>query len=450
MSKIRRIWESTLEINFKSPQEEFKLYWESFLESEVGKIHVSIPWQDLIQHFRIKEYKKGPSRIFSPKGMLALMFLKSYVDCSDRKLIEHLNGNINFQLFCDLLLKGERITNYKIISDIRTYLGKRLNIKESQKILAKYWKPFMDQPNIMLTDATCYETSMRYPTNQKLLWESIEWCHGQMKYMCKYLKIRTPRTKYLKQYDRYRNYSRKRKRTIKERTVLTRSLLHLLSKLLGILDDTEPQCNMPQKYYNQIETIKTILKQQQEIFKTGKSVPDRIVSIAKAYIRPIVRGKEAKSVEFGAKVNMIQFDGINFIEHLEFNAFHEGIRLPKSIRYARELVGKITHVSADDIYATNYNRSYCKKEGIIHGFKRKGKPGKYEDQRATLYKELRKERATRMEGSFGTEKEYYGLKRIKARTQKNEELAIFFGAHTANAIKIAQRMAKEKSNKIAA
>lgn len=450
MGKIQRIWETSLEINFKSPQEEFKIYWESFLESEVGKIHTAIPWQELIKHFKIKEHKKGPSRIFSPKGMLALMFLKSYVDSSDRKLIEHLNGNINFQLFCDLLLKGKRITNYKIVSYIRTYLGKQLNIKENQKLLAKYWKPFMEQPNIMLTDATCYETSMRYPTNQKLLWESIEWCYGQMKFMCKYLKIQTPRTKYLKQSANYNNYSRKRKRTIKERTVLTRSLLHLLNKLLGLLEEIEHQCNMPQKYHKQIRTIKTILKQQQEIFRTGKSVPDRIVSIAKAYIRPIVRGKEVKSVEFGAKVNMIQFDGINFIEHLSFNAFHEGIRLPKSIRYGRELVGKITHVSADDIYATNDNRSYCKKEGIVHGFKRKGKPGKYEDQRASLYTELRKERATRMEGSFGTEKEYYGLKRIKARIQKNEELTIFFGVHTANAIRIAQRMTSQKPNKIAA
>ena len=29
------------------------------------------------------------------------------------------------------------------------------------------------------------------------------------------------------------------------------------------------------------------------------------------YIRPIVRGKEIKSVEFGAKVNNIQIDGIS-------------------------------------------------------------------------------------------------------------------------------------------
>ena len=443
MSKVQRISENSLEINFKSPQENFSVYWESFLNSEIGKIHTAIPWQDLIRHFKLKENKKGPSRIFSPKGMIALMFLKSYVDCSDRKLIEHLNGNINFQLFCDILLKGERVDNYKIVSDIRTHLGKRLNIKEAQQILSKSWKPFIEQSNIMLTDATCYESSMRYPTNQKLLWECIEWSYGQMKLMCKYQKIQTPRTKYLKQKNNYSNYSRKRKRTIKERTVLTRSLLHLLNKILGLMDEIGQDCEMPENYHKRVKTIHTILAQQQEIFETKKSVPNRIVSLSKDYVRPIVRGKEVKPVEFGAKVNMIQFDGINFIEHISFDAFHEGIRLPQSIRYGRDLVGKITHISADDIYATNANRNYCRKENITHGFKRKGKAGKYEEQRVVLYKELRKERATRMEGSFGTEKEYYGLKRIKAKTQKNEELVIFIGVHTANALKIAHRMAKD-------
>ena len=49
-----------------------------------------------------------------------------------------------------------------------------------------------------------------------------------------------------------------------------------------------------------------------------------------------------------------------------------------------------------------------------------------------------------MEGSFGTEKEHYGLKKIRAMTQKNEELWTFFGVHTANAVRIAPKMALEK------
>ena len=446
--KVQRIYETPFEINFNSPRQEFSLYWKSFLASEIGKLYVAIPWDDLVGHFKIKENKKGPSRFFSPKGMIALMFLKSYVGCSDRKLIEHLNGNIHFQLFCDIWLQGESLTNYKIVSQIRTYLSSRLCISEAQKILAKYWKPFIEHPNIMLTDATCYETSMRYPTNVKLLWESVDWCYGQLKLSCKYLKVRTPRTKYLKQKERYSFYSRKRRKSKKERRVLTRSLLHLLGKLLFLLEEIQrnhpDEFIMPARYYRQIKTITTVLSQQQEIFETGKSVPDRIVSLSKSYIRPIVRGKEVKPVEFGAKVNMIQFGGINFIEHISFNAFHEGIRLKQSVRYARQLVGKLTHLSGDDIYATNANRTYCKKENITHGFKRKGRAGKHEDHRKILHSVLRKERATRMEGSFGTEKEHYGLQKIKARTQKNEELWIFFGVHTANAVRIAQKTVLEK------
>ena len=45
----------------------------------------------------------------------------------------------------------------------------------------------------------------------------------------------------------------------------------------------------------------------------GRNVSDRIVSIDLHYVRSIVRGKEPKSVEFGAKVNNIQIDGISFI-----------------------------------------------------------------------------------------------------------------------------------------
>lgn len=197
--------------------------------------------------------------------------------------------------------------------------------------------------------------------------------------------------------------------------------------------------------------IRKVLVQQQEMFTTGShSVADRIVSISKSYIRPIVRGKEVKKVEFGAKVNMIQFDGINFIEHLSFDAFNEGPRLIDSIWYGRSLFGKVTHISADDIYATNANRKWCSSRNIITNFKRKGRAGKHEDHRVIMAAELRKERATRMEGSFGTEKQHYSLDYIKARTQKNEVLWIFFGVHTANAVRIAKRLAQEKQSHAAA
>jgi hypothetical protein len=54
----------------------------------LGRIYHSIPWNELAKRLKVKDKKKGPLRIFSPQEMIALMFLKSYVDCSDRKLID--------------------------------------------------------------------------------------------------------------------------------------------------------------------------------------------------------------------------------------------------------------------------------------------------------------------------------------------------------------------------
>jgi len=448
MNKLRRIFESTPEISFLSPQQEFSLYWKSFLESELGQIYQSIPWQRIIKSLKLKENRSGRKSMFSPQGKLALMFLKSYSGMSDRRVYEQLNGNIQWQMFCGIFLGPEKLEDFKVISRIRTELAKKLNIRETQDVLAKSWKPYLEQTNIVMEDATCYESYMRFPTNVKLLWECIDWTYGQMKRTCKYLKIPTPRTKYLEQKDKHFAYMRMRKKPWKLTTKRTRSLLYLLEKLINEQKKIEDQHRMlrfPEKYYHRRRVIDTVLKQQKEMFTTGThTVPDRIVSIAKSYIRPIVRGKEVKKVEFGAKVNMIQVDGINFIEHLSFDAFNEGPRLIDSIWYSRSLFGKVTHISADDIYASNANRKWCTEREITTCFKRKGRAGKYEDQRQVMAAELRKERATRMEGSFGTEKQHYSLDKIKARTEKNEILWIFFGVHTANAVRIAKRLAQEK------
>ena len=444
MAKIIKIEQKLSEINFFSPREEFYLYQQSFLTSELGRVHQSIPWNDLVRCFYPRPSRRGRKTLFSRQGELALMFLKSYTSLSDRKLIEQLNGNIDYQLFCGVLLSpGERLQDYKIVSKIRCKLGKRLKIEACQKVLAESWKPYLTDTHAMLTDATCYESNIRYPTNVKLLWESVDWSYHQLQVLCKSLKIRMPRNKYLEQKEKYFQYQRKRKRTRKETIVRTRSLLYLLNKLNGLLrvleDQYKDQLILPKKYYQKRRLVAKVYRQQKQMFDQRKSIPDRIVSISKSYVRPIVRGKEVKKVEFGAKVNMIQVDGINFIEHLNFKPFHEGIRLVSSIWLSQKLLGKTTHISADQIYATNRNRKYCTSRHITTNFSRKGRAGKHEEHRKIIARELNKERASRMEGSFGTEKEHYSLQKIKARTEENEVLWIFFGVHTANAIRIAKK-----------
>ena len=110
-------------------------------------------------------------------------------------------------------------------------------------------------------------------------------------------------------------------------------------------------------------------------FGTINEIKNRIVSLNKPYIRPIIRGKETNPIAIGfvAKVNILQIDEINFIEHLSFDAFNEGTRLQSRIYLQRKFFGKCTHQSADQIYATNANRSYCKQNKIATNFIHKGK-----------------------------------------------------------------------------
>ena len=44
-----------------------------------------------------------------------------------------------------------------------------------------------------------------------------------------------------------------------------------------------------------------------------------------------------------------------------------------------------------------------------------------------------------MEGSFGTKKEHYDLRRVNTR-KRTEILYIFFGIHTANVVQLADRV----------
>ena len=371
------------------------------------------------------------------------MFLKHYACCSDKRLLEQLNGNINYQFFCDIYIGSEYLSNYKIISQIRCELAEKLQINKLEKTLYNNWSAYIRDKHIITTDATCYESEVRYPTDQKLLWESVHWTYQQIKMICKLLKIKLPRTKYIKWEKRYIGYSKTRRKTFKNRRKLTRSLLWLLEKVNKELDIIEKQYDfeMTALYYKRRGIIKKIYRQQNRYFITGVSPKNRIVSISKSYLRPIVRGKEIKRVEFGAKVNKLQIDGINFIEHISFNAFNEGTRFKSTIYKAQGLTKtRVKIAGADAIYATNKNRVFATKNTIQTDFKPKGKPSKHRKQQLQLARIITKERATRLEGSFGKEKEHYHLKKIKAKTKKTEILWVLFGIHTANALEIGRRI----------
>lgn len=448
MAKIRRISELEEDANRALGIYTYKQYWESFLSSELGELYQALPWSELVAAWGLAEKPLGRKSYFPPAGKIALLLLKHYSGCSDARLISQLNGNLQYQFFCGILINPlAPLKHRQLVSQIRCELSHPLRVESLQKVLADYWKPYMLERENMLIDATCYESEVRYPTDVKLLWESVSWLYPRLKSFHKSLGLRMARTKYNKWSKIYGSYCRQRKPRVKYRRRVKGGLLRLLTKLLGIVGPLEkkyPQVISPREK-DRIETIKVVLRQQWAYFYDGIKPKDRIISLAKNYLRPIVRGKETKAVEFGAKVNKIQIDGINFIEHCSFDPFHEGNRLKASVGTGRKLIGKISRVGGDAIYGTNKNRNYCRAQQIFHDFRPKGRKGKWEAHKQILRKAITKERASRLEGSFGNEKNAWYLRRIKAKTASNEILWIFCGIHIANAREIGKRITRAKT-----
>ena len=328
MAKIQNISEIHPTLGF-TEFDVLEKYRKSFKESELGRLHSVFPFERMAKAAGLSELRLGRRSIFSPSAKIALMVLKAYTGFSDRQLVEHLNGNIHYQIFCGIMIDPScSITNYKIVSAIRNGIASRLDIGSLQEVLASHWKPYLENLHICMADATCYESHMRFPTDMKLLWECLECLYRHICRHCKKLGIRRPRNKHSDVARSYLSYSRKRKRKSSRTRMLERRMIRLLEKLLVQRDEIHGKygtsLRYTRDYQKRLSIIRKVLAQEKEMFE-GRKVSNRIVSIDRHYVRPIVRGKETKSVEFGAKVNNVQIDGISFIGHVSFKAFNEGI-----------------------------------------------------------------------------------------------------------------------------
>ena len=349
--------------------------------------------------------------MFPPEGEVALMFLK------------------HMQMFCGVMIDPSRpIKDGKIVSAIRNRLARLLDIKQLQRVLYDRWQPQLHDKDLCMTDATCYESHLRFPTDVKLLWECCQWVHELLKKTGKGLGERLPRSKY-NDVDKARlSYAKQRKHKKSDTCKLLRRLLNLLKKLLGQWNKLVKQHTvgivLTAEQHKRLSACREVMRQQRDLFNK-REVKHRIVSIDRPYLRPIIRGKENKRVEFGAKCKK------------------------GCIEYQQALTGiMVQRVGADTIYATNMNRTYCTTNHITTNFVRKGPKPKDENKTVSATRRIIGNlRATVMEGSFGNQKLHFTLARVAARNRWSETMLIFFGIHMANATTLAARKLAQEQNK---
>ncbi len=283
----------------------------------------------------------------------------------------------------------------------------------------------------LILDATVAPQAIRYPTDLSLLNEARELTEKIIDHLYPHTDLKAkPRTYRQKARKAYLAIAKQKRPTAKVRRKGIKQQLQYLRRNLkhieGLLEHW-PQGQpipLPRWLLYRYWVIQHLYAQQWDMYRNRcHRCDDRIVSISQPYVRPIVRGKLDKPVEFGAKLSVsLNDEGIACVDEIRWDAFHEGQDLVSQVEAYKARHGDYPAVVlADPAYGSRANRRYLKQHGIRFGGKPLGRPKKETDENRDA---LKKEKAQRqadyrqripIEGKFGQGKKGYGLGYIEAK-----------------------------------
>ena len=272
----------------------------------------------------------------------------------------------------------------------------------------------------MIVDATCAPSNIRYPQDVSLLNEARENAEKLLDVLHDPADGKKPRTYRKRARKDYLKYTRCRKHTAKTtRKAIGRQLSYLRRDLEAIDGKLSMGNSLTVRQTKRLNTIRTIYEQQKYMYDNRThSVPDRIVSVSQPFVRPILRGKAGKPVEFGAKLDISVVDGWTRLECYSFDAYNEAGNLKAMAERFREREGHYpARILADKIYRNRDNLSYCKEHGIRLSGPALGRPKKGESRdKAQDYKDECER--VEVERKFSLAKRKCGMGLVTAKLQE--------------------------------
>jgi len=426
--------------------EDFYLPFSGRLRSDNRWVRLSklIPWEEIE-----KEYAKH----FADSGMgapakaarvaLGALIIQEKLGLTDEEVVEQIRENPYLQYFIGYV---EYSNEEPFDASMMVHFRKRLGLTElsgiNELIHSKYWKQkhkkrVQDQDKEdkgdgvgvgtetrgkLIVDASCAPADIRYPTDLSLLNEAREKSEGIIDKLHEPLKgeekkVRTYREKARRDY--LRAAKKRRLKATELRKAIGKQLRYVKRDLQHIESLTEKSCLeiLSRKQYRDLLVIGEVYRQQEQMYESRtRRIERRIVSISQPHVRPIVRGKAGRPVEFGAKVSVSLVNGYSFIDRMSWENFNESKDLIGQIEGYRKRFGYYPEsVHADKIYRSRENLRYCERHGIRLSGPKLGRPKKKIETEEK--KQMRQDELVRnaIEGKFGQGKRRYRLACIRGK-----------------------------------
>jgi transposase, IS5 family len=225
----------------------------------------------------------------------------------------------------------------------------------------------------LILDATCAPGDISYPTDLGLLNQARKQTEKIIDFLFELVLgelDKKPRTYREKARKDYREVAKKRRVSQQERRKAIKKQLQYIKRNLSHIDQLirsgATLSSLSNRQYKMLLVVVEIYRQQLWLYENKKqSIDDRIVSLSQPHIRPIVRGKAGKAVDFGAKLSASCFDGFVFLDHISWDNFNESGDLKAQVESFKSYTGYYPEsVHVDKIYRTRENRAWCKERGI--------------------------------------------------------------------------------------
>ena len=399
-----------------------------------------IPWSEFESEYaaNFPREKGAPAKSF--RMALGALIIKEKLGISDRETVEQIRENPYLQYFIgQSSYSNELPFDPSLLVHFRQRISPNLINKVNERMVEKMReitpiKPEKkkdsdaknESPNRgkLIIDATCAPADISYPTDLGLLNRARVHTEKILDILYKQVK-----EKIHKKPITYRNLARKDYLLIAKQRRLTRNkrrqaikkqlqyIKRNLAHIQQLIDLSATLEGLNKKQYKTLLVLTEVARQQQWLFDNDKqSIEDRIVSLNQPHIRPIVRGKAGKSVEFGAKLSASCFEGYVFLDRMSWDSFNESGDLKAQVEAYYRFTGYYPEsVHADRIYRTRENRAWCKGKGIRISGPPLGRPPA-NVSKAKKKQALEDERIRNaIEGKFGQGKRRFGLNRVMAK-----------------------------------
>jgi IS5 family transposase len=408
-----------------------------------------IPWEEFEEEYaqNFDEEMGAPAKPF--RMALGALIIKEKLGTSDRETVEQIKENPYLQYFLGMsaysneeLFDATMLVHFRkrISKNLVNKVNKRMVMREREKkeIEEKSQTKEEKEGEIknrgkLILDASCAPADISYPQDLGILNQARKQTERILDCLYQSGKVKLkkkPRTYRKRARKDYLKVAKKRRCSQKERREAIKKQLQYikrnLSQIEKLIEGGAELSSLSKRNYKMLLVVTSVYRQQLWMWENKSSrIDDRIVSITQPHIRPIVRGKAGKPVEFGAKLSVSCFENYVFLDHLSWDNFNESGDLQTQVEEYKEFTGYYPEsVHVDKIYRTRKNLAWCKERGIRISGVPLGRPPK------NISKETKKQALedesirNAIEGKFGQAKRRYSLDCIMTKLDKTSETSI--------------------------